>query len=98
MLLEWLSRYLDVWIPGCPQVCTPPSPHLKWQDNDPITIIAKKHLFRVHAQVSYIYIYIYIYIYRIERERGRERERKREGGFTQEFTYAYTRGHGFSWL
>ena len=30
---------------------------------DSTTIIAKKTLFGVHAQVSYIYMYIHIYIY-----------------------------------
>ena len=34
--------------------------HLNLHNNDSTTIIDKKTLFGVHAQVSYIYIYIYI--------------------------------------
>ena len=42
-------------------------PHSNLHDNDSTTIIDKKTLFGVHAQVSYVYIYIYeytsIYVY-----------------------------------
>jgi len=34
--------------------------HSNLLDNDPTTVLSKKKLFGVHAQVSYIYIYIYI--------------------------------------